>query len=115
MGLQGYDFEVVHAKGISNPSDFLSRHTNRRANVQKVIYAEECINFLISHVVLKTITVTLIQKETPDDVMLRLLTDMIHKDKCEEADDGRLAQFRKIKEELTVNAEATLFFITVTS
>ena len=61
LRLQRYDFEVQHAKGNENPSDYLSRHTRLVGDNKQSTMAEEYVNLLTSQAVPKAMTLQEIQ------------------------------------------------------
>ena len=99
---------VVHTKGKSNPSDFLLRHSNTSTDEKQGVLAEDYVNFLTSHAVPKAMTLTEIQQATLEDVTLQSLADMIREGNFQETSHGELAQFSKVKHELTVNKEGNI-------
>ena len=70
--------------------------------------AEEYVNFLTSHAVPKAMTLAQIQQATSEDPILQSLAEMIRTGKFEDIDQGELAQFKRVKDELTVNAEGNI-------
>ena len=106
LRLQGYDFTAVHTRGDLNPSDFLSRHCNTQheERTQQGALAEEYVNFLASHAVPKAMS----KQATAKDRVMQSLVDMIRTGKFEISGSRELAQFEKVKDELTVNDEANI-------
>ena len=70
--------------------------------------AEEYVNFLTSHAVPKAMTLAQIQQATSEDPILQSLAEIIRTGKFENIDQGELAQFKRVKDELTVNAEGNI-------
>ena len=108
LRLQGYDFDAVHTSGISNPSDFLSRHVTMVSDEKQGTLAEDYVNFLTSQAVPRAMTVEEIQQATLQDTTLQRLADMIRQDNFEDADGGELALFKRTKDKLTVNDETNI-------
>ena len=78
LRLQGYDFSVIHTKGIQNPSDFLSRHANRNEVETHEKMTEDYVNFLITHAVPKAMSLSEIQQATKYDKTLQHIIEMIN-------------------------------------
>ena len=77
LRIQGYDFDVVHTKGSSNPSDFLSRHPLMTEDDSHGKLAEDYVCFLTSHAVPKAMTLVEIQRATAEDSTLQCLVDVL--------------------------------------
>ena len=109
--LQEYDFLIiVHTQGISNPSDFLSRHP-----IQDTSRHQKNISSCNSKG-----NVTDRDRgpaATKEDNTLQKLADLIHKDKwdlrnCQNNETGmnkaELRQFYKVRHDLMVNSEVNV-------
>ena len=117
LHLQEYDFSIVHTQGISNPSDFLSRHPSQGTIQQEEKMASCYVNSLSDHAVPKAMSLSEIEAATKEDNTLRTLADLIRKDKwdlprCQDSETGvnnaELRQFYKVRQELTVNDDANV-------
>ena len=78
--MQDYDFDLKYIKGLDNLSDCLSRYHPTFTNVPTDEFAASSvkyINFLVSHAVPKTMTLSEIQDTTKFDKTLQLLTHLI--------------------------------------
>ena len=69
------------------------------------------MNFLTSHAVPKAMTLAQIQQATAEDTVLQSLAGMIHIGKFDETEHAEIFQFKKIKDELTVNDEANIILL----
>ena len=115
LHLQGYDFSVVHTRGIWNPSDFLSRHPNSSEMETHEEMAEDYVNFLTTHAVPKAMFLAEIQEATKADNTLQSLTEMISTNQWEAkeailegADQAELQLFRKVRGELAVSEDTDI-------
>ena len=115
LRLQGYDFDVVHMRGKSNPSDFLSRHPLSAQDDSHGVLAEDYICFLSTHAVPRAMTLVEIQQSTAEGATLQRLRELIQTgkwhqidDSPENADKGELKMFQKIHNELTVSNDSKI-------
>ena len=118
LRLQDYDFDIKYIKGTDNPSDFLSRHiSGPNVNYSTLSQsAEEYVNFISTHAVPITMTLTEIQEETDKDPTLSMLRTLIHNNSWHTVDNvnnpsvikDELKLFYKLKDELTVADNAPL-------
>ena len=118
LRLQGYEFDIIHTKGTSNPSDFLSRHGRSRASEKEEHnpMAEEYVNFLSSHAVPKAMTLEEIQEATSADTTLQYVARVIRENNWsptgqavpEDIRQAEVRKFAKVRGELTVNANADI-------
>jgi hypothetical protein len=77
LRLQEYEFTVVHTKGISNPSDFLSRHPTQDTSRRQESVASRYVNFLSTHAVPKAMLLNEIEVATKEDLTLQKLAECI--------------------------------------
>jgi transposase InsO family protein len=116
LRLQEYEFTVVHTKGISNPSDFLSRHPTQDTSRRQESVASRYVNFLSTHAVPKAMSLNEIEVATKEDPTLQKLVECITTNKwdlqaCQDergVSNTELKQFYKVRQELTVNDDVNL-------
>ena len=115
LRLQGYDFDVVHMRGTSNPSDFLSRHPLSVQDDSHGVLAEDYVCFLSTHAVPKAMTLTEIQQATAEDATLQRLRELLQtgkwhqiNDSPADADREELKLFHRIHSELAVSNNSNI-------
>ena len=118
LRLQGYEFDVIHTRGSSNPSDFLSRHPITVEEDAHSKLAEDYVCFLKSHAVPKTMTLIEIEQATATDATLQCLADLIRTRKWSQLDNPEsqykdanrmeLNLFKKVHDELTVSSDSKI-------
>ena len=115
LRVQGYDFDVVHTKGSSNPSDFLSRHPVTVEDDSHGKLAEDYVYFLTSHAVPKAMSLAEIEQATAEDATLKCLMDLLHTGKwhqidtsSEEVNKDELRLFKRVQSELTVSGDSKI-------
>ena len=117
LRLQEYDFTVVHTKGSNNPSDFLSRHPSQETCQLQEKIATRYVNFISQHAVPKAMSLSEIEIATKEDVTLQKVADLVHTNNWEllngqnippQANMAELKRFAKVRDELTVNADASM-------
>ena len=107
MRLQGHDFEVIHTSGSANPSDYMSRHPCFVNADGSITMADKYVNFLVSHAILKAMTLSDIQQATVTDTTLQCLVYLIQMDswndlnhlpgKFQDANIAELLAFQRVK------------------
>ena len=115
LRIQGYDFDVVHTKGSSNPSDFLSRHPLKTEDDSHGKLAEDYVCFLTSHAVPKAMTLVEIQRATAEDSTLQCLVDVLRTGKWQQIDNppedvnkDDLGLFKRVQSELTISSDSKI-------
>ena len=118
LRLQGYNFDLKFTKSEENISDYTSRHPLE--TVQKNSSVEHYINFVTKYATPNAISIEDVKIETKRDTLLQTVATLIRKndwykldkpDKFTElnkADITQLKQYRKIKNDLTVNDDDSL-------
>ena len=115
LRIQGYDFDVVHTKGSSNPSDFLSRHPLTTEDDSHGKLAEDYVCFLTLHAVPKAMTLVEIQRATAEDSTLQCLVDVLRTGKWQQIDNppedvnkDDLGLFKRVQRELTISSDSKI-------
>lgn len=71
LKLQGYDYDIVHRPGSTNPSDYFSRHPTSPPSKSKSV--EKFVNFLSDEALPSAIPRKTLAKHTNNDPVLNLL------------------------------------------
>ena len=118
LRLQGYEFDVIHTRGNSNPSDFLSCHPITVEEDAHSKLAEDYVCFLTSHAVPKAMTLIEIEQATATDATLQCLADLIRTRKWSQLDNPEsqykdanrteLNLFKKVHDQLTVSSDSKI-------
>ena len=101
---KGYKFQIVHTKGSTNPSDFLSRHTIIEPKREEKMAEDD---FAVPQAMTlseppRQIRVTLKRQSTQESGI-----HFCHHNQ-DGIDDAQIKQFVNVKDELTVNAKSDL-------
>ena len=68
-----YNFQVKYKPGLTDQSDFLSRHPSINNNVQQSKMVDEYVNFIVQHAIPKSMTLDEIREATEKDRVLKAL------------------------------------------
>lgn len=114
LRLQGYEFEAKHVNSEQNISDYASRHPVDEARATTT-YVETYVNMVTKFATPKAFKIDDIAKETENETELQTLKKLIRDNNWYTLNEPQkhehlrnvnvdlLKQFRKIKDELTVN------------
>ena len=117
LRIQDYDFDVIHKKGIDNPSDFLSRHPLPHDPSVASERAEQFVNFFTQHAIPKAMTLDDISSASKADVTICAIIDLVTNNNWHtiaqpafaahhpNVDMHELQLFSHIRQDLTVNTE----------
>ena len=111
LRLQEYHFTTVHTKGVTNPSDFLSRHPSPEVSHVDERSAERYVNFIASHSTPKAMSLENIKRATKLDKTLQKLIEQIRRNKWVDMKDDsevnvtELKLFSRVRDELTVSED----------
>ncbi|KAJ3659377.1 hypothetical protein Zmor_011067 [Zophobas morio] len=101
LKLQPYKFTVQYQRGITNPSDYLSRHPTH-SPPEAYDKSEEYVAFVTNHSLPNTISLEEIENAMKDDFQLQLLKKALLEDDSLFWKKRELQTFKQIKQELTV-------------
>ena len=100
LRLMPYNCHLVYRPGkdAENPADFMSRHPNLQATVERNV-ADEYVNYVCTNAVPKAMTLQEIQAETEKDSTLQSLIKAIETDRWT---DPEILDYKRLKDELLV-------------
>ena len=104
LGLQPYTFKVTYKPGVTNPADYLSRHTVQASYKQQCM-TEEYVNFIASNSVPKTMTIEEIIQATDSDRVLKGVRAAI---RLNQWHYDLVKPYKLIKDELTVTTKGLI-------
>ncbi|XP_031335480.1 uncharacterized protein K02A2.6-like [Photinus pyralis] len=99
---QPYQFKIVHQPGVSNPSDYLSRHPTTDEGINKNDKIEEYVYFIAQNSMPKTMTVEEVRQKTQEDALLNKLKEALQNNDYKLWENPQLKPYKSIKEELTI-------------
>ena len=108
LRLQPYNFHVIYKKGTVNEADYLSRHpvTTPRSTMEEKI-ADNYVNYLVNHIVPKSMTLHEIETATLNDPLLQKVRECIRSGKWDKT-DTHLTPYRVCADELSIASNVIL-------
>lgn len=108
LRIQPYNFVIKHQKGLSNPSDYLSRHPleqNSESNIDKV---EEYVNYCIKNAIPKALTLKEVQEATSQDQIFQTIIEALTTKNDKLWKLPELQPYAKLKDEMVYSDEVIL-------
>lgn len=108
LRIQPYNFTIKHQKGLSNPSDYLSRHPleqNSESNIDKV---EEYVNYCIKNAIPKALTLKEVQEATSQDQVFQTIVEALTTKNDKLWKLPELLPYAKLKDEMVCSNEVIL-------
>ena len=104
LRLQPYSFRVIYKNGLTNKTDYLSRHPIevRKKESSEERIAEEYINYIVEHTIPKSMTLKEIQQETKKDRVLQKGQKALDTGKWD-TQDKDIHPYKRCIEEITSN------------